>query len=54
MPVYEYQCKDCDKTFSLRLHMEEHDKKRPKCPKCGSRKLTQKYSAFFAKTDKKS
>jgi putative FmdB family regulatory protein len=54
MPLYEYQCKDCKKTFSLRLHITEHEKARPKCPHCGSRKLTQQYSSFFAKTTKKS
>lgn len=54
MPLYEYHCKECDKVFSLRLHIKEHEKKRPKCPKCGSRKLAQVYSSFFAKTAKKS
>jgi len=54
MPTYEYQCKECGKVFDLRLHIEEHDRKRPKCPKCGSRKLEQKFTSFFAKTDKKS
>lgn len=54
MPTYEYECKECGKVFTLRLHMSEHEKKRPKCPKCGSRKLEQKFSSFFAKTGKKS
>jgi ribosomal protein L32 len=34
--------------------MEEHDRKRPKCPKCGSRKLAHRFGTFFAKTTKKS
>ncbi len=54
MPLYEYHCKDCGKSFSVRHHIEEHAKKRPKCPKCGGRKLEQKFSSFFAKTAKKS
>ena len=54
MPVYEYQCKECKKRFSLRMHIEEHEKKRPKCPHCGSRKLSRRYSSFFAKTARKS
>lgn len=54
MPLYEYRCKECSKEFTLRLGISEHEKKRPKCPKCGSRKLEQQYSAFFAKTAKKS
>jgi putative FmdB family regulatory protein len=54
MPLYEYQCRDCGHTFNVRLRIEEHEKKRPKCPKCGSRKLEHRYSSFFAKTAKKS
>ncbi len=54
MPLYEYRCQECRKVFSLRLHIIEHEKKRPKCPKCSSRKLEQVYSPFFAKTAKKS
>lgn len=54
MPLYEYQCRECGHTFSLRFHIVEHEKKRPKCPKCGSRKLEHKLSGFFAKTTKKS
>lgn len=54
MPLYEYQCRECRKTFSVRMKINEHGKKRPKCPHCGSRKLDQQYSSFFAKTGKKS
>lgn len=54
MPLYEYQCRECKKSFTVRMHINEHEKRRPKCPKCGSRKLQQLYGAFFAKTAKKS
>ncbi len=54
MPLYEYECRECGESFSIRLHIDEHDRKRPKCPKCGSRKLEQKFSEFFTKTAKKS
>ena len=54
MPIYEYECRECGESFSIRLHIDEHDRKRPKCPKCGSRKLEQKFTGFFAKTAKKS
>lgn len=54
MPLYEYQCRECGHVFSLRLSIEEHEKKRPKCPKCDSRKLEHRYGSFFAKTAKKS
>ena len=54
MPLYEYSCRECGHSFTIRMRIEEHDKKRPKCPKCGSRKLDHKYGSFFAKTAKKS
>ena len=54
MPLYEYRCRECKKSFSVRMRISEHERKRPKCPKCGSRKLDQRYGTFFAKTTKKS
>lgn len=54
MPLYEYHCRECDQNSSIRMRIDEHEKKRPKCPHCGSRKLDQVYSPFFAKTAKKS
>ncbi len=54
MPLYEYRCRECGEAFSVRLHIIEHEKKRPKCPKCGSRKLEHVYSSFLANTAKKS
>lgn len=54
MPMYEYRCAACKRSFTVRHSIEEHDRKRPKCPKCGSRKVEQKFGSFFAKTAKKS
>jgi putative FmdB family regulatory protein len=54
MPTYEYRCRECGEVFTLRLHIDEHGRKRPKCPECGSRKLEQRFGSFFAKTAKKS
>lgn len=54
MPIYEYCCTDCGKLFTLRLHMAEHDKGHLACPACNGRQIVQQYSAFFAKTAKKS
>ena len=54
MPTYEYSCKACSKKFSLTMGIAEHDRKRPKCPKCGSSSLTQRFSGFFSKTSRKS
>jgi putative FmdB family regulatory protein len=54
MPEYEYFCNDCHESFSKVLTLHEHDSESPRCPKCGSAKIEQRYSAFFAVTSKKS
>lgn len=54
MPRYEYICHECDERFEQPEHMEDHATAHPKCPNCGSRNVEQVYSAFFAKTSRKS
>ncbi|GEM_PF-197024 len=54
MPVYDYRCKKCGKKFSITMSITEHDTKRVKCPKCGSRSVEQQVAAFYAVTSKKS
>jgi len=54
MPVYEYQCQGCRHQFTVVLTITEHDKLKVECPKCKSKKVEQRLSAFFAKTAKKS
>jgi len=54
MPTYEYKCRECGKSFTKVLTISEHDKRKPACPKCKSKKVDQKISSFFAKTASKS
>ena len=54
MPVYEYKCGACGKKFSLKMTVGELEKSRPKCPKCGSRRIEKLVTGFFAVTSKKS
>ena len=54
MPVYDYICKECRKSFELVLTLGEHDKNNIKCPKCGSKNVEQDAAVFFAVTSKKS
>jgi putative FmdB family regulatory protein len=54
MPVYEYRCSNCGKSFSLQLSMTEHDNGVLTCPDCNGGEIVQQYSAFYAKTSKKS
>jgi len=54
MPVYEYRCNNCGKIFSLQLSMTEHGNVNPTCPDCNGDEIVQQYSAFYAKTSRKS
>lgn len=54
MPTYSYRCEKCGKSFTLTMSISEHDKARPKCPKCASRQVAHSVQAFFASTSKKS
>lgn len=54
MPVYDYVCLDCHKTFETVLTLNEHDQQNPKCPHCGSKNVEQEAAAFFAVTSRKS
>lgn len=53
MPRYEYHCEACNRTVTLRLSVTQHEKARPACPKCGSKKLTQLISSFLTQTSRK-
>ena len=54
MPHYEYLCTECNKRFSVVLTLDEHEKGKVKCPKCGGTKVEQQWAAFYATTSKKS
>jgi len=43
MPVYEYQCGKCEERFEK---LVRSPKQRVTCAKCGSRKVSKKYSVF--------
>jgi len=54
MPLYDFVCEDCKKTFTKSMHVAELEKGEVKCPDCGSTKVHQKVAAFFVATSKKS
>jgi putative FmdB family regulatory protein len=54
MPEYEFVCSACRKKFSKTLTLAEYEKKKIVCPKCGSRKVNQRVTAFYAVTTRKS
>jgi putative FmdB family regulatory protein len=54
MPIYEYRCTACNERFTRHEPIGEHGRKRPDCPKCGSRAVEPVFAPFFAKTVRKS
>jgi len=55
MPIYEYKCKDCKKTFIVHETFKDHDKRRKHvCSHCGSKKVEQLYTGVSVITSKKS
>lgn len=54
MPVYEYTCQGCGKRFEVRASLEEREKLKVTCPECKSEKVERAFSAFYAKTSRKS
>lgn len=54
MPVYEYTCQDCHKTFEVSRPISERGIGSEPCPKCGSKKTERTWSSVFAITAKKS
>jgi putative FmdB family regulatory protein len=53
MPVYDYICNDCKKSFETVLTLMEYDKERICCPRCGSKNVEQEAAEFFAVTARK-
>ena len=55
MPVYDYECKKCGKTFTVIVRLSEMDpKKKTRCPRCSSTQVQKQIEPFFAVTAKKS
>lgn len=49
MPLYEYQCKDCEKKFEALVSFKNADKP-VECPHCNSKKTDKLLSTFCAST----
>lgn len=54
MPIYEFECKQCRKSFVVTETYSDHDRHNEACPKCGSKDVEQTITNVFAKTSKKS
>lgn len=47
MPIYEFACSDCDKSFEELVSISKIDE--VVCPSCGSQKVKKKMSTFASK-----
>ena len=54
MPTYEYRCDKCGEKFERSETISEHETSKAKCPKCGSRDVSQVPGNGFVVTSKKS
>jgi len=46
MPIYEYECRQCEKTFEILQRADE----KVSCPSCGSGRLKKLLSVFSSPT----
>lgn len=54
MPQYVFFCQDCNREFTLTLHIADLEKGGIVCPQCGGARVRQQVAAFSAVTSKKS
>ncbi|HUY29053.1 MAG TPA: zinc ribbon domain-containing protein [Candidatus Binataceae bacterium] len=47
MPIYEYHCAECDRSFEI-FARPGHGNDGAKCPRCGGAKLVREMSTFAA------
>jgi putative FmdB family regulatory protein len=53
MPHYEFFRRDCKRLFSTILSLVDYEEGEVVCPKCGSKNVEQRGSAFTVITSKK-
>ena len=54
MPIYEYVCQKCKKSFELVRRIKEDGRKAASCPKCASKKVERRWSRVSVETSRKS
>jgi putative FmdB family regulatory protein len=54
MPVYEFKCLDCGKTFTLPLVVKDFEENKYECPSCKTKNLEEQFSSVNVVTGKKS
>jgi putative FmdB family regulatory protein len=54
MPIYEFQCRDCHRTFEIVQSVSEHESSAARCPDCKGTNVERVMSTVYAVTSKKS
>jgi putative FmdB family regulatory protein len=54
MPIYEYHCRDCRKTFELAQSVTDHETADVRCPDCNGTNVDRLVSHVSTVTSKKS
>jgi putative FmdB family regulatory protein len=54
MPIYEFRCRDCQKTFELAQSIADHETASVHCPHCDGTNVDRLVSHVHAVTSKKS
>jgi putative FmdB family regulatory protein len=54
VPTYQYRCEQCAIAFERTETISEHELAKPKCPKCGSKKVSVVPGRVYVVTSKKS
>jgi putative FmdB family regulatory protein len=54
MPIYEFVCRACNKTFEVVKPVPDFDPGNIECPACGGKEVERVWSSVFAITSKKS
>ena len=54
MPVYEFWCLDCKKTFEVIRRITGKNPKTEHCPKCKGKRVDRRWSSVNIETSKKS
>jgi putative FmdB family regulatory protein len=54
MPIYEYVCQKCKKSFELVRRIKEDGREAATCPKCASKKVERRWSRVSVETSRKS
>ncbi len=53
MPLYEFRCEKCGKSFEAHQSVDEHARSAPTCPSCKSDSVERLLSKFYAVTARK-